>query len=244
MSSSERREPAYAEILQLDRLVPLAGVRAGAPAEEGQEMRFFLAVHQAHELWFSVVIADLDGARSALAEQAWVVAAEALERAGAAAATLVVQMRALEALPLRAFAHIREELGSASGLQSAQYRELEFACGLREARYMRTPGFSERERGRLQDRFAGPSLSDALREQLLPRLGARPVPQDAERVVAALREFDRQMHLWRDQHVRIAARFIGDATGTAGSEGTAYLEKRRDQYLFGDLVDVMTRSVQ
>lgn len=220
MSTGREREPAYGDILRLDSLLAEAHVHEGSP-----DRMFFLVTHQACEMWFALVLRHLDAATAAMLAGDPDTAADRLERLPAVLRILLAQFDALTTLAPTAFEAIRAELGSASGIQSAQFREIEYCCGLRDARYLNTTGFTDDERARLRARLEQTSVAEAY-QVMVDRGGAN------ARVRAALLDFDDAFVLWRARHAGIAERFLGGRHGTGGSEGPAYLWRATGRRLF------------
>jgi tryptophan 2,3-dioxygenase len=152
----------------------------------------------------------------------------------------------------------RTKLAPASGFQSAQFREIEFLSGLKDAGYLdRFRGLSEEERSRLRRRLDEPSLWDAYLS-LLDRAGFsvstvddrleayRTIAHDRERYGAlwdlaeALVDHDQAWSLWRARHVLMAERQIGTKPGTGGSAGGAYLRSRIELRFYPELWELRT----
>jgi tryptophan 2,3-dioxygenase len=211
-----QRDPNYHDLLRLDELLGAALVRDG-----GSDQMFFLVTHQICEMWFALILDHLDAARAAILADQPESAAERIRRLPAIMRVLTEQFAALATLTPESFERIRAGLGTASGIQSAQWREIEFLCGLRDTRYLGIPGFTGAERERLQARFDGISVAEAYEK----------CPD--ERVWTALLEFDEAVVAWRIGHAELAENFLGRRPGTAGSEGAAYLWRMTTRRLFG-----------
>jgi tryptophan 2,3-dioxygenase len=167
------------------------------------------------------------------------------------------------------FLGFRYHLNPASGFQSVQFRELEFALGLKDPALLASIRCEPHERARLDQRLAAPSLSDAF-DVLLERRGfpttpssppapdGRSQPQewrlnallsiygepDAHAELGALAEvlvdIDELLALWRAHHVQMVERMIGAKRGTGGSDGVGYLRSTQDKRAFPDLWRVRT----
>ncbi|TNM28697.1 tryptophan 2,3-dioxygenase [Streptomyces sedi] len=204
----------YGQILRLDQLLQVARVH-----EDDVDRTLFLATHQSCEIWFAIMLRHLEEAGRALREGDGEAALRRIAPLPSAMRVLSDQFDALAAMAPEAFGRIRVELGDTSGFQSVQWREVEFLCGLRDERLLRTHGFTEADRARLRARLEGPSVADAFDAF---RAGGQPSAL-VERVRAALLTFDESAALWRARHAALAERFLGGAPGTAGSEGANYL---------------------
>ncbi|MFJ4775287.1 tryptophan 2,3-dioxygenase family protein [Streptomyces sp. NPDC088762] len=206
--------PPYGRILRLEELLEAACVR-----EDDVERVLFLATHQSCEIFFAVVLRHLEDVRDALDAGDGFLAARRAAPLPVIFRTLVGQFDGLATLTPTAFEVIRTALGEASGFQSAQFREIEYLCGLRDTRFLNTAGFSPAERQRLRDRLAQRSVQEAYEAYV----SGGPDPEAADAARRTLLEFDEAMAMWRARHAVLAERFLGGSTGTAGSDGASYL---------------------
>ncbi|GIJ38411.1 tryptophan 2,3-dioxygenase family protein [Micromonospora andamanensis] len=224
-----RRDRAYGEILRLDELLEIACVR------DEPDRTLFFAAHQACELWFAVILRHVESARDALNRDQADVATDHIGRLPAAMRVLSGHFDVLSTLTPESFDEIRATLGSSSGFQSAQYREIEFLCGARDPRFLNTPGFTAGERARLVTRCEEQSLSSAFVEYR-DRARADGDLAPVERVRDALAAFDDAVRSWRARHAQLAEQFIGEGRGTAGSAGAAYLWRSTERTLFPEVL--------
>jgi tryptophan 2,3-dioxygenase len=131
----------------------------------------FIIIHQAYELWFKLILHELDTVATLLREAAeagtdpsWedrIRRATFLVRRVVAIQTLLIdQIHILETMSPHDFLGFRSYLNPASGFQSRQFREVEILGGLRDPRlidhFRNEPDTVER----LVQRFAEPSLGD------------------------------------------------------------------------------------
>ncbi len=222
-SPDTERLPAYRDFLRLEELLEIACVRDEA------DRTLFFAAHQACEIWFAVVLRHLESARDELARGNGVEAAEQIERLPHIMRVITQHFDVLSTLTPESFDEIRSTLGTSSGFQSAQYREIEFLCGARDARYLNIAGLAECERARLADRLEQESLAGAFAAY---RDNARTDPSSTDRLYDALSAFDSSVRSWRARHAELAEMFLGGAQGTAGSSGAAYLWRSTERTLF------------
>jgi tryptophan 2,3-dioxygenase len=237
----------YRTYLRLPELLRLQSPKG--PASHTGE-RLFIVAHQVYELWFMLMLDALEETRSKLLAVDLLGARRRLARVISLQRLLLAQVELLETMSPREFASFRGNLGSASGLQSAQYREIEYLSGAKDPAYVRRARWlSADEQERLERRLAEPSVWDAF----LRALGSRGLAVDApEQIVTAvaatsadegaygdlwtvaedLRTYDSLAALWRLRHVQLAERYIGSAEGTGGSRGAAYLRERIDRHYF------------
>jgi len=250
----------YARYLALDELLDLQRPTSGA--RDHDEM-LFIVIHQVYELWFKQLLHELDYLGRLLARNDLPRAQHTLKRVLTILKIAVAQIDVLETMTPLEFLTFRERLESASGFQSAQFRELEIVLGVRR------PGVRERfpegspERQRLEARLREPTLWDrflaflaargfAVPDDALARDPSRPVQPSAavqailvdiyrgeDPLLAELCErlvdLDEGLQEWRYRHVKMVERTIGTKVGTGGSPGAEYLETTLMQQLFPDL---------
>jgi tryptophan 2,3-dioxygenase len=139
-------------------------------------------------------------------------AAEHLVRAAAAFAVLLEQVAALDRLPHHSFARFRPHLGTASGAQSGQFRELDRRLGVGPQASPVCAAFRAALTGQgadLVDIFSADLAAGAL-----------------HRVADALLAIGQGYWRWKVAHLALASRLIGDATGTGGTSGADHLARR------------------
>lgn len=204
----------------------------------------FITVHQVYELWFKQLLHELEAARDAMAADKTWLASHLIRRAHVICHLLVSQIDVIETMTPQDFLEFRSALAPASGLQSVQFRELEFLSGAKDAKFVtRFRGLTGSERERLSRRLAEPSLWDAYLG-LLSRRGLDTSSDESTSDALAIIAKDRASHddlwqlaegllthdeiaaLWRARHVRMVERQIGTKSGTGGSTGAPYLHKR------------------
>lgn len=230
----------------------------------------FIIIHQAYELWFKLMLHEMETARDALDRDEPLVARHFLNRIVQIQKLLVSQIHILETMKPVDFLEFRDRLTPASGFQSSQFRELEFLAGLKDDRYLEYFKNEPEMLNRLKRRTEEKDLKTAY-YGLLRRAGFN-VPKDAEsREVSHYRElrdpviqsllpiyqwpdrhlphyllseslvdFDQQLSLWRDHHVRVVERIIGFKPGTGGSSGVEYLKSTTVRRVFPLLWELRT----
>lgn len=230
----------YGTYLRLDDLLSLQ-CPLGPPPTATDELLFIVA-HQAHELWFAVLLDTLESARDCLEAGRIAQAAANLKRVIEIQRLLTAHADVLDTLAMREFAGFRDELGTASGAQSAQYREVVILSGPKDPQLAHGDWLTPEERRRLEKRLAEPSVWDGYvaalrshkpalesREDLHAQLTAfAEAPSDPTglwAVAELLRAYDRSAATWRERHVQVAEALIGTRPGTGGSEGVAYLQQ-------------------
>ncbi len=127
----------YGGYLRLEELLALQdGPEGYAPPPSNDELHFII-VHQAFELWFKLVLRELKEARQRLLkpkveESAIPVIVGHLERVSEIFRLLADQWKVMETLSPQDFLAFRDRLGTSSGFESWQMRELEVLLGLEQ----------------------------------------------------------------------------------------------------------------
>jgi tryptophan 2,3-dioxygenase len=235
MSGDE--ELTYGSYLRIPELLRLQQPRSRPPHPE--ELHFII-VHQAIELWMKLMLHDLERVIGYLDEDAWPPACALLGRVNQVMSHVLEQMRTLHTLPPWALQQFRSYLGSASGSQSRQFRELELLSGLRDPAYVKA---LEVEYGgalpvALAARHAQRSLAEAHLEAG-GRLGLSAPSHWADLYVdpggrgggrsgfyllcEALVDYDERWGRWRHEHVALVERALGDHARGTGGMALSYL---------------------
>jgi tryptophan 2,3-dioxygenase len=256
--------PSYGEYLKVDELLALQRPLSVGP--EHDEM-LFIVIHQVYELWFKQVLHELDYLERLLAQRHGARARHTLKRILTILKVMVAQLDILETMTPLEFLSFRDRLESGSGFQSHQFRELEFALGLKEPKSLeRYPAGSDARR-RLERRLAARTVWDAFLHHLasngvavpagvLNRDVTRRVEPSPELRVAlvdvyrnhpdladlceTMVDLDEGLMEWRYRHVKMVQRTIGTRRGTGGSTGAEYLMSTLNKPLFPDLWAIRT----
>ncbi len=205
----------------------------------------FIVVHQVYELWFKVLIHELEAVRAAIEAENLRGARHYLNRVKVIEALLVEQVGVLETMAPQDFLTFRSELAPASGFQSAQFREIEFLSGLKDAGYVKALNGDAVDRARLERRLKEATLLEAY-DALLSRRGVtvkdvysqRDRHADLLDLSEGLLDHDEGFRLWRIRHVEMVERQIGDKPGTGGSTGVRYLQSTLGKRFFPELWQV------
>jgi tryptophan 2,3-dioxygenase len=248
----------YEAYLKVPELLALQ-VPQSTPAEHDEVM--FIVVHQTYELWFRLILHEIDEAARRMDAGDVREAARLLRRVVEIQRVLAAQIHVLETMLPADFLRFRDRLKPASGFQSAQFREIEFAAGLSDRAVLAFFAEGTAARARLDRRLAEPTLRDrffallareglpsgdraarleALRALYAEGLSGRRL--DLRDLAEALLDFDEWLSLWRFHHVRMAEREIGSKPGTGGSDGVQYLAQtlERKPHAFPELWEVRT----
>lgn len=251
----------YASYLEIDTLLRLQRPRS-EPAEHDETL--FIIIHQAYELWFKQLLHEFDKVAADFSAGDLYGALHTLKRCRTIMKTLVGQLDILETMTPMSFTSFRNRLESASGFQSAQFRELEFALGHKRADLnfaalygADSPGYSALQR-RLNARSVidhfydflttlGVAIPSELRTRNLREsnqphaavqealLGLYQTRPDAVLLFELMTDFDEGLQEWRYRHVKAVERTIGNKTGTGGSSGVEFLKQTLFRPAFPDL---------
>jgi len=233
----------YGSYLALDELLSLQRPQTAHPDE-----LLFIVVHQASELWFKVLLDELDRLVESLTLTDAGRALWNVERINALMRIVSAQLASLDTLPPQRFAQFRGYLGSSSGSQSVQFRAIEAASGLRDAHFMHAISEHGEPPALVQRALARPTLQELFLDLLaksgssIESLYTGPGPSLLFFLAEALLEYEQQFARWRFQHVQLVERIIGPGTGgTGGTLGARYLAKTVNQRFFPALWEVRSR---
>ncbi len=255
----DKKVITYGSYLKIDDLLRLQ-VPESDPVEHDEGL--FIVIHQVYELWFKLILHEIDKVNADLSANRLHDALHTLKRIRMVLKTIVGQVDILETMTPTSFGSFRARLDTASGFQSAQFRELEFALGYKREAVLNhhqpdTPGYA-----RLKARYEAPSIQWHLYDFLeqhgvtIPdELRARPhtephvaSPELQKRLIAiydkhpdvrmlleTLTDVDEGLQEWRYRHVKMVERTIGHKPGTGGSPGVSYLRETVFRSFFPDL---------
>ncbi|MGQ0548763.1 MAG: tryptophan 2,3-dioxygenase [Armatimonadota bacterium] len=190
----------------------------------------FITVHQVFELWFNLLVFELESLRSALQSADVPTAAHLLRRVHEIVHNLTAGFTVIETMRPHDFLEFRSELKPASGFQSLQFREIEFISGAKDEQYLRTFDDAPPSVETLRRRLGEPTVWDAfvalLRSRGLAaasdaeiigsviRIQKEPALAPLLEVVEGLIEYDLLWSLWRQRHILMVERMIGARPGT------------------------------
>jgi len=121
----------YADYLQLDTLLsaqrPLSGLH---------DETLFIVMHQTIELWMKQSLHELGLACAEVRGDRFASAYKSLARLGRIQAVMTLSWDVLATMTPVDYTAFRNVLGTSSGFQSAQFRELEFRLGIKNPKYL------------------------------------------------------------------------------------------------------------
>ena len=255
----------YAKYLHLDELLALQRPRS-EPVEHDELL--FIVVHQAYELWFKLMLHELEKVKEDFNSDRLYPAISTFKRLRTIMKLAVEQVDIVETLTPMSFASFRDRLEHASGFQSTQFRELEFVLGYKRADMLKfvpegSPAYSQ-----LVKRLYEPSVVDAFyiflqqrgvaipeallnRDRTLATIPDQTVEEgilrlyktepNLEILFELMTDFDEGFQEWRYRHIKLVERSIGSKRGTGGSLGVEFLKKSLFAPVFPDLWTIRHR---
>ncbi|WP_416484472.1 tryptophan 2,3-dioxygenase family protein [Streptomyces sp. CL12] len=249
----------YEDYVRADLLTHLQHTLSDDPGE-----MVFLVTTQVMELWFTVLVHEWETAAKALRSDDVPTAIAALKRSVRELEALNASWTPLAGLTPAQFNSYRAALGEGSGFQSAMYRRMEFLLGEKSASMLVPHRGAHRAHAELEKALHEPSLYDEVLRLLARRGHAIPAEvldrdvaqrhepvaaveqvwteiysgdQDGElvRLGEALTDVAELVWRWRNDHLVATRRAMGSKTGTGGSAGVAWLEKRARKNVFPEL---------
>jgi len=256
---------SYGDYLALDQILT-----AQHPRSPNHNEMLFIVQHQTSELWMKLMLHELHAVRVQLHTGDLPPAFKMLARVARIMDQLVHAWDVLATMTPPEYTAIRPYLGNSSGFQSAQYREVEFILGNKNAAMLKVHEPAPEVHARLDQALHAPSIYDEA-ILLLARSGfaidagrtaadwTQPTVAD-ESVKAAwlavyrepnqhwalyelaekLVDLETAFRFWRFRHVTTVERIIGFKTGTGGTAGVSYLRKMLDVVLFPELFALRT----
>ena len=242
---TDARPLNYPNYLELEALLKLQKPQS---APEHPDELLFIAVHQASELWFKVLLHEFDQLIARLESNDVQGAVTSMQRINTLTDLVAHELSALDTLPPQRFAQFRGYLGSSSGSQSAQFRAIEATSGLRDPHFMSAlkehgelPPVVARAIARptLQDLFLGVVKASGA---TLEKVYTDPKHALLLMLAEALMAYEQGFARWRFLHVQLVERIIGpDTGGTGGTLGAKYLQRTLNQRFFPELWAVRAR---
>jgi tryptophan 2,3-dioxygenase len=259
---------SYGDYLCLDQLLGAQQPQSRPPQHD--ELLFIIQ-HQTSELWLKLMVHELRSARTLLRADDLPPALKRMARIKHVQRVLTDQWTVLATLTPSEYAEIRPFLATSSGFQSAQYREVEFLLGNKNADMVDVFRHDPTARAELDALLHEPSLYDeflahlsragyAVPAELLDRDWSQPyrlndalvdtiagvyaAPHDHWGVYETCEELvdiEDNFQAWRFRHLQVVQRTIGHKTGTGGSSGVDFLRRALDLTFFPELFEVRTR---
>ena len=248
----------YWKYLHLSDLLELQHPQSDPPEHDET---LFIIIHQVYELWFKQLMHELDKIGRDFQTGDLFGAIHTWKRARTIMKTLVSQLDILETMTPMSFTSFRDRLDTASGFQSAQFREFEYLLGYKRPEMLKYYDDAPRV-DEIKRRLNEPSIVDHFHEFLalhgvdipeelktkdltLPTAPNEQVQDGIFKLYKSkpnlailfelMTDFDEGVQEWRYRHVKLVERTIGEKQGTGGSLGVAFLKQSLFKSAFPDL---------
>lgn len=256
----------YGQYLGLDQLLT-----AQHPLSAHHDELLFVIIHQTKELWLKQIIAELELARALIQSDALVPVHKSLSRVSRIQSVMTLSWDVLATMTPADYSSFRDVLGTSSGFQSAQFRQVEYLLGLKDGGHLKYQDEGSAEHDVLRRALESPSLWDEAIRALaragfdLPATSLErdwtksyvPDPaveeawlqvyRDPKRwwplyqLAEKLVDLDDALATWRHKHVITVERIIGFKRGTGGTAGVKYLQSTLEKRAFPELWTLRTK---
>ncbi len=253
-------EMSYGDYLKLDRLL-----KQQQPLSDAHDEMLFVIQHQTSELWMKLAIHELVAARQELRKGRTAQVFKMLARVSRIFEQLNSAWDVLRTMTPADYTRFQEGLGPSSGMQSWQYRMIEYLLGNRNANMLKPYEHTPEIHRMLSDELARPSFYDEVVRLLFSTVdgstAALPAPSlDTPRQAVPevrarwkivyenideywtlyelgekLVDLEDYFRRWRFNHVTTVERVIGSKRGTGGASGVEYLRRMPGVELFPEL---------
>jgi len=241
------------------------------PVSGHHDEMLFIVIHQTKELWLKQIIHELKLALRLVGADKLIEVHKNLSRVSRIQAVMTLSWDVLSTLTPTDYMTFRDVLGTSSGFQSAQFRQVEYLLGLKEGAHLKSQPEGSAEHRALSEALAGPSLWDEA-NAALARAGFDLPPAALERdwshaympseqvedawaevyrdagrwwefyqFAEKLVDIDDAMAVWRHKHVVTVERVIGMKRGTGGTAGVGYLQSTLAKRAFPELWSLRTK---
>jgi tryptophan 2,3-dioxygenase len=256
----------YGEYLTLEPLLS-----AQHPVSDHHDELLFIIIHQTKELWLKQIVHELRLALDLVRRDRLIEVHKNLSRVSRIQAVMTLSWDVLATLTPVDYMTFRSVLGTSSGFQSAQFRQVEYLLGLKDGAHLKYQADGSPEQAALAETLARPSLWDEANAALAR--GGFPVPaealerdwgetyrpsegvedawaavyRDAEKhwrfyqFAEKLVDIDDSFAVWRHKHVVTVERVIGLKRGTGGTAGVPYLQSTLGKRAFPELWTLRTK---
>lgn len=253
----------YSTYLKLDELLALQLPQSQSGDSRGeQDEMLFIIIHQNYELWFKLMLHEMQYLCERLDQDDIGSAQQTLKRILTVLKVMVSQMDIIETMTPTNFSKFRHRLDSASGFQSTQFRQIEFMLGYKREEVLENVEKGSRDYLALEDAYRSRTLWDAFIGYLSRRdiqVPKKELERDVskqltecaelqEALISAYKsdyitqefcerlvDLDEGLQEWRYRHVKLVQRTIGSKMGTGGSAGAQYLASTLSRPFFPDL---------
>ena len=254
---------SYSSFLQLEKILDAQTMTTNAHDE-----LLFIVIHQSAELWMKLQIHEMRAARDAVASDRFLLAYKIMNRVIRIQGHLANSWEVLATMTPSDYLEFRDQLGRSSGLQSYQYRIIEFLLGAKSRDVLSRHKQYPEHYAAVEQALNEPSIYDAaigalsragfaideaalqrdVTQQYISNASVRnawiAVYRDTDKyenlyaLAEALVAVEDQFQTWRYRHMKTVARIIGNKMGTAGTAGVGYLRALVDRPFFPELLEL------
>ena len=242
----------YADYLDLDGLLS-----AQRPRSDLHDEMLFIIIHQTKELWLKQMLHEVGLGCALIRADKFAEAYKALSRVSRIQSVMTLSWDVLATLTPIDYSAFRHVLGTSSGFQSGQFRELEYRLGIKDPKFLDYYEGGTAGRARLEAALVDPSLWDEA-NAALARAGFDSGSEEAigaswlevyrkadtnfglYQLAEKLVDIDDALAQWRHKHLLTVERIIGMKPGTGGSAGAAYLASTLAKRAFPQLWSLRT----
>lgn len=263
---SDQNGMTYGQYLGLEQLLT-----AQHPLSAHHDELLFVIIHQTKELWLKQIIAELHMALDMIRADALVPVHKSLSRVSRIQAVMTLSWDVLATMTPSDYSSFRDVLGTSSGFQSAQFRQVEYLLGLKDGGHLKYQEEGSAGHDALSRALESPSVWDEA-NRALARAGFdlpvhvtdrdwtqhyAPDPAVEEAWLSVYRDpktwwplyqlaeklvdLDDAMASWRHKHVITVERIIGFKRGTGGTAGVKYLQSTLEKRAFPELWSLRTK---
>src|ERR1700744_4683886 len=256
---------SYGDYLSLGSILS-----AQHPLSPDHNEMLFIIQHQTSELWMKLALYELRAALKAVHRDELPPAFKMLARVSRIMEQLVQAWSVLATMTPSEYTAMRPYLGTSSGFQSHQYRQIEFLLGNKNDQMLKPHAHRADVLAEVKASLEAPSFYDevvrllarrgfAISPSRLERDWTQPTTHDASVEAAWLEvyrnpsqhwelyemaeelvDLEDAFRQWRFRHLTAVERIIGFKQGTGGTSGANYLRKMLDVVLFPELWHVRT----
>lgn len=256
----------YGHYLTLDRLLT-----AQHPVSDHHDELLFIVMHQTKELWLKQIVHELKLALQLVRADKLIEVHKNLSRISRIQGVMTASWDILATLTPTDYLTFRGVLGTSSGFQSAQFRQVEALLGLKEKAHLKYQEEGSEAQRALAEALNSPSLWDeanaalaraglALPAEARERDWSQPyLPSEAVedawaeiyrdtdqwwrfyQLAEKLMDVDDAFAVWRHKHVVTVERVIGFKRGTGGTPGVPYLQSTLSKRAFPELWTLRTK---
>ncbi len=261
-----KAQMTYGEYLNLDKILDSQQRLSGHHDE-----MLFIVIHQVSEMWMKLILHELNTAIALINKDELPGAFKMLARVSRIQTQIIQAWDVLATMTPAEYMEFRDSLGRASGFQSYQNRQIEFALGYKQPHILKIYEKDPALAAELKVSYEAPSIYDvaiqALARQGFPinpalltrdfsvTYGGDPTVAaawlevyrnvddhwDLYQLAEKLVDIEDSHQQWRFRHMKTVERIIGFKTGTGGSAGVSYLKSVLDHRFFPELWDVRTK---